>query len=161
MKHVAPVRAELGFRTLFNLIGPLTNPAGAEFQLIGANRAETAVKLAQTVARLGTKRTIVVCGDDQLDEVAVWGETTALIVEGSEIQRTTWTPEAIGLPAGHVEELRVSSAEESAAMINDVLSGESPSVAADIVIANVAAALFAAGRVPSISEGSPNCARND
>lgn len=153
MKHVAPVRAELGFRTLFNLLGPLTNPAGAEFQLIGANRVESAVKIARTVARLGTKRTIVVCGDDELDEVSLWGETTALIVTGTDIERTTWTPEALGVPIGRVEDLQVASADESAAVIRDVLSGGGTGAAADIVVANTAAALLAAGRAETIGDG--------
>jgi anthranilate phosphoribosyltransferase len=153
MKHVAPVRAELGFRTLFNLVGPLTNPAGAEFQLIGANRVESAVKLARAVARLGTKRTIVVCGDDQLDEVAVWGETTALIVAGTDIQRTTWTPDALGLSVGRVEDLQVASADASATVIREVLAGATGGPAADIVTANAAAALLAAGRVATIADG--------
>ena len=78
MKYAAPVRKKLGFRTIFNLLGPLTNPAGARFQLVGANRVAVAEKLAEALARLGTTRALVVCGNDELDEVSLWGSTKVM-----------------------------------------------------------------------------------
>ncbi len=144
MRHAAPVRKALKFRTLFNLLGPLTNPAGAEFQLLGASRIDTAEKLARAASRLGRKRAFVVCGNDQLDEVSLWGETTVFEVAGSEVNRRSWTAETFGLPECRVEELRVESAAESAARIQAVFAGDS-GPARDIIIANAAAALLVTG----------------
>lgn len=121
MKYVAPVRAQLGFRTIFNLLGPLTNPAGAEYQLIGANRTTIAEKLAGTMARLGTGRTLVVCGADQLDEVALWGETVLFDVKDGEVTRRVWNATMLGLDECTPDDLRVSSAGESASVIREVL----------------------------------------
>ncbi|MGD9854060.1 MAG: anthranilate phosphoribosyltransferase [Planctomycetaceae bacterium] len=152
MKHVAPVRAALGFRTIFNLLGPLTNPAGAQRQLIGANRIQTAELLAEAVQRLGTERTIVVCGNNELDEVSLWGETVAFGVGPDSVKRGTWTAASFGLDECSVDDLRVSSPEESAARIRAILDGErGPS--RDIVLANASAALIAAGRTAAPTDG--------
>jgi anthranilate phosphoribosyltransferase len=142
MKSAAPVRQQLGFRTIFNLLGPLTNPASAEYQVIGAGRTHLAELIATALAELGTGRTLVVCGNDELDEVSLWGETAVFVVESKTVTRETWSPETLGLPVCHVQELRVSSPVESAALIHSVLNGESGS-ARDIVLANAAAALVA------------------
>jgi anthranilate phosphoribosyltransferase len=152
MKHAAPVRKALGIRTIFNLAGPLTNPARAEYQLVGTYRIETAETLAKVLSSLGTKRAVVVCGADQLDEVSLWGETTAFIVEGSSIRRVTWTPADFGLEPCAVEDLVVHSPAESAALIRRVLADE-PCAARDVVLANSAAALLALGRATSLKQG--------
>jgi anthranilate phosphoribosyltransferase len=152
MKHVAPVRAALGFRTIFNLLGPLTNPAGARRQLIGANRVQTAELLADAIQRLGTERTIVVCGNNELDEVSLWGETVAFGVGPDSVKRGTWTAASFGLDECRVDDLRVSSPHESASRIRAILAGE-PGPSRDIVLANAAAALIAAGRAASPKEG--------
>ncbi|MBA3314585.1 MAG: anthranilate phosphoribosyltransferase [Planctomycetota bacterium] len=153
MKNVAPIRKTLGFRTIFNLLGPLTNPAGADFQLVGASRIATAEKLAQALALFGVKRAVVVCGNDELDEVSLWGTTTAFIVENGRMERTAWDAgELAGGKMVSLEELRVSSPGESAARIQAILAGESSS-GSDIVAANAAAALLAAGRVTNIHDG--------
>jgi anthranilate phosphoribosyltransferase len=154
MRHVAPVRSALGFRTIFNLLGPLTNPAGAEYQLLGANRRHTAERLARAVAQLGTLRTLVVCGHDQIDEVATWGETAIFEVRGNSVSQSVWTPRDLGLSEASVDSLRVSSPEESAAVIRRVLAGEQ-GPARDIVVANAAAALWCIGMGASPAE----CAR--
>ena len=151
MKHVAPVRKQLRFRTIFNLLGPLTNPAGAEYQLLGANRRETAEKLAWALSRLGTKRAIVVCGADQLDEVALWGETSAFVVSEGSVSETVWTCETFDLPECDAADLKVVSAEESAQTIQGVLDGQS-GPARNIVVANVAAALVASERSETIGQ---------
>jgi len=153
MKNVAPIRKRLGFRTIFNLLGPLTNPAGADYQLVGAGRCATAEKLSQALARFGPKRAVVVCGNDELDEVSLWGATTAFVVEGEAVRRVDW--EATALTSRRnvtAEELRVESPAESAAVIRRVLAGEE-SPARDVVIANAAAALFAAERAETIEAG--------
>ena len=152
MKHVAPVRAALGFRTIFNLLGPLTNPAGAPRQLIGANRTHTAELLAEAIMRLGTERAIVVCGNDELDEVSLWGETVAFGVGPDNVQRGTWTAASFGLEECSVDDLRVSTSSESAARIREIFDGQAgPS--RDIVLANAAATLIAAGRTTAPTEG--------
>ncbi|MBX3437565.1 MAG: anthranilate phosphoribosyltransferase [Planctomycetaceae bacterium] len=152
MKHVAPVRAALGFRTIFNLLGPLTNPAGAPRQLIGANRIESAERLAHALRQLGTQRAIVVCGNNELDEVALWGETVAFGVGPDSVQRGTWTAASFGLDECSVQDLRVESPEESAERIRHILDG-APGPSRNMVLANSAAALIAAGRATSPQEG--------
>lgn len=152
MKHVAPVRRQLGFRTLFNLLGPLTNPARAEYQLVGAGRLALAALLAEALQELGVKQALVVCGNDELDEVALWGQTTVWRVRGHTRSCEQWTAQELGLPGCRPEELRVSSPQESAQVIRAVLSGQ-PGAARDMVLANTAAALVAAERVASPTEG--------
>jgi anthranilate phosphoribosyltransferase len=153
MKNVVPIRKALGFRTIFNLLGPLTNPAGAHYQLVGASRIATAEKLANALALFGVKRAVVVCGNDELDEVSLWGTTTVFIVEEDRITRTTWEASELTLRRSvSPEELRVSSPEQSAARIRAILAGEE-SAGADIVVANAAAALFAAGKASTITDG--------
>lgn len=152
MRHVAPIRAELRFRTIFNLLGPLTNPAGAEYQLLGANRIATAEKLARAASRLGTRRAYVVCGNDELDEVSLWGETTVFEVADGDVARTAWTAGDFGLSQCSVDQLRVESPAESAAVIRSVLEGEG-GAARDVVVANAAAALYCVSSAASLKQG--------
>ena len=143
MRHAAPVRKALRFRTLFNLLGPLTNPANAEFQLLGASRIATAEKLANAASRLGRQRALVVCGNDQLDEVSLWGETTVFEASPEAVRRHVWSAATFGLAECSVSELQVGSPAESAARIRAVFSSER-SAARDMIVANAAAALIAA-----------------
>jgi anthranilate phosphoribosyltransferase len=159
MSHVAPVRAELGFRTIFNLLGPLTNPAGATLQLVGASRVAIAGKLAHALARLGTERSLVVCGADELDEVALWGKTTVFDVASGQVRRDTWTAAAFGLPECAASALQVKSPGESADVIRRIFGGDGQGPQAEIVIANAAAALIAAGRASTPLEGARLAAR--
>jgi anthranilate phosphoribosyltransferase len=152
MKSAAPVRQQLGFRTIFNLLGPLTNPANAEYQLIGTGRTHLAELLAEALAQLGTQRALVVCGNDELDEVSLWGETAVFVVESSHVRRETWSPAQLGLPESDVAALRVASPAESATVIRQVLSGES-GPPRDIVLANTAAALVACQLAATPSDG--------
>ncbi len=149
MKHVAPVRKQLGFRTIFNMLGPLTNPASATFQVIGASRTSAAKLLAQALFQLGNQRALVVCGNDELDEVSLWGTTAVFEVSATGVARHQWTAEMLGLPECRVDSLRVNSAAESAEVIRRVFSGEQ-GPARDIVLANAGAALLAADRASSI-----------
>ena len=146
VKHVVPVRKKLVFRTIFNLLGPLANPAKAAYQLIGANRVATAEKLANSLTSLGRKRCLVVCGNDELDEVSLWGETTVFLVQKKTIESFTWTAASFGLPETTSDQLRVDSREESAAVIKSLFAGEK-GPHRDIVVANSAAALIAAEKV--------------
>lgn len=152
MQHVAPVRTRLAFRTIFNLLGPLTNPARAEFQLLGANRHESAEQLAKAAARLGIQRVLVVCGNDELDEVALWGRTQVFDVQQGDIRNVTWGLTDLGLPGCSPHDLRVNSPAESAAIIQRVFEGE-PGPARNIVLANAAAGLLCAGRVAELRDG--------
>jgi len=145
MKHAAPVRKQLRFRTIFNLLGPLTNPARAEYQLVGTGRVETAHRLARALAELGRKHAFVVCGADQLDEVSLWGTTTAFEVTGGFVVEHRWTAETFGLPVCQVTDLQVGSPEESAAVLRSVFAGDK-GPARNMVLANAAAALMAAQR---------------
>jgi len=149
MRHVGPVRALLGFRTIFNLLGPLTNPARAEYQLLGTNRVATARLMAEAALRLGTTRTLVVCGNDQLDEVSLWGRTAVFDVRGGTIAEHSWTAADFGLPECRVEDLRITDSESSAAIIRGILAGE-PGPPRNMVLANTAAALLLAGRAASL-----------
>jgi anthranilate phosphoribosyltransferase len=152
MKHVAPVRRQLKFRTIFNLLGPLTNPARAEYQLIGVSRVQTAGLLARALADLGRKHAYVVCGADQLDEVSLWGETTAIEVEAGQLKTHRWTVEELQLPACTPEDLKVTSPAESAVAIREIFAGK-PGPHRNIVLANAAAALLAAVKVGTLAEG--------
>lgn len=153
MRHVAPVRQELGFRTIFNLLGPLTNPANASYQIIGTGRIAAAQRLADAVARLGTQRTLVVCGNDELDEVALWGTTTVFDVRETSVRTEHWTAASLGLAECRVEALRAGAPQESAQIIAAVFARTAPAAQRDIVLANAAAALLAAGAVPTLREG--------
>ncbi len=155
MKHAAPVRAQLGIRTIFNLVGPLTNPANASCQLLGANGNETAELLAGALLDLGRPRAIVVCGNDELDEVALWGETLAWEVDGQAgaISRHTWSASDFGVEDCDVTALTVDSPEASAEVIAGVLDGET-GPARDIVVANTAAALYAFGQPDTLAEAA-------
>jgi anthranilate phosphoribosyltransferase len=155
MQHAGSVRRQLGHRTIFNLLGPLTNPAGADFQVLGAGRKAIAEKLAGAAARLGTKRTLVVCGNDELDEVSLWGRTTVFHIEGNAVRQYEWTAEQLGLPECRVSDLTAQSPAESAEIIRRLLAGER-GAARDIVLANTAAALIAAGRTVAPNNTAPS-----
>ena len=152
MKHAMPVRRALRFRTIFNFLGPLCNPAGAEHQLLGVARWEWAEKMAETLQLLGSRSATVVSGADGLDEVTLAAQTLAVRVSASGLQVQTWTAESFGLPAATLDDWRVGSAQESAAVIRGILDRK-PGPARDIVLANSAAAMLTAGRVESLPDG--------
>lgn len=144
MRHVAPVRKKLGIRTIFNVLGPLANPAGASFQLLGAGRQELQTLLAHAMQRLGTERTLVVHGEDGLGDVTCSGATYVTSVTPQNIEKWTWTPADFGLESSSTEALNIGTPEDSAALISRVLSGE-PGPPRDIVVLNAAATLLCAG----------------
>jgi anthranilate phosphoribosyltransferase len=154
MKHVAPVRKQLGFRTIFNMLGPLTNPARASYQVIGTTRTAIAELLALSLHQLGAERALVVCGNDELDEVSLWGETAVFEVSTAGVVRRSWNAALLGLAECRVESLRVSNSQESADVIRRAFAGES-GPARDIIVANAAAALLAANRAPTIEAAVP------
>jgi anthranilate phosphoribosyltransferase len=152
MRHVGAVRRRLGVRTLFNCLGPLANPAGAAYQLLGVGRAEWLDRLAAALSRLGTRRALLVCGRDGLDEVSLSGPTLVREVVGGEVNSHEWSPDDFGLAPCRLEELRVSGPEESAQTIRGILAGEE-GPARRVALANAAAALLAAERVTNLREG--------
>ncbi len=152
MKHVAPVRTSLGIPTIFNLLGPLTNPAQAEFQLIGVPKLDLAEKLARALSELGTKHALVVCGNDELDEVSLWGTTTIWEIGPGRFERRQWTAADAGLPECRPDDLKIQDAADSAAIIRRVLEG-APGPARNMVVVNAAAGLLAANRASSLADG--------
>jgi anthranilate phosphoribosyltransferase len=152
MKYAQPARQELKMRTVFNLLGPLTNPAGATRQLVGAPSPAAADLMAKVLASLGLARAFVVHGSDGLDEITTTGPTLALEIHSGAIAHYTLHPEDFGLTAGRLEDLRGGDAAENAAMIRAILAGEK-GPRTDIVLANASAALVAAGRAKGFLEG--------
>jgi anthranilate phosphoribosyltransferase len=152
MRHVAPVRQRLRFRTIFNLMGPLANPAAAGYQLLGVGRLELLDLLAEVLARLGTKNAYLVCGNDGLDEVTLNGPTEVRHVRERTVRRLQWTPADFGLPACSINELRVENPAASADLIRAIFQGREGH-AREVLLANAAAALLAAQRVNSLREG--------
>lgn len=143
MKHVAAVRKKLGIRTIFNILGPLVNPAGACYQLLGAGRPELRPLLAGAIARLGTKRTLIVSGEDGLGDVTLAGTTHVTEVSLDSSRHFTWRPEDFGIARSSLDSLKVDGPAASAAIIRKILAGE-PGPARDIVVLNAAAGLIVA-----------------
>ena len=158
MKRVQPVRRALGFRTIFNLAGPLTNPAGAQAQVMGVFAEDKLVPVAEAMSRLGIRSAMAVHARDGLDEIGLC-ETDAVVVnEHNRLSKVVLAPEEAGLPPASIAELRGgSTAEESAAMIQSILHGAS-GPRRDIVLLNAAAALRVAGLVADLREGVERCA---
>lgn len=152
LRHIGDLRRRLGVPTLFNCLGPLANPAGAAYQLLGVGRADWLDRLAAALARLGTRHSLLVSGRDGLDEVSLSGPTLVREVRTNVVIADEWTPDDFGLAPCRLDELRVESTEESAAVIRAVLRGEE-GPARRLVLANAAAALVAAEKAESLSEG--------
>lgn len=152
MKHAGPTRRELGVRTAFNLLGPLTNPAGARRQLVGVSRPEHTELLARTLGLLGTERAWVVHGADGLDELSTTGFTKVSEFHAGTVRTFYLHPADVGLPVASKASLVGGSAEDNAALIERLLDGET-GPARDIVLLNAGAGLLIAGVAGSITEG--------
>jgi anthranilate phosphoribosyltransferase len=152
MKHVAAVRRRLRSRTLFNCLGPLANPAGACYQLLGVGRPDLLDPLAGALQRLGVQRALLVCGRDGLDEVSLSAPTLVRDVRGGEVHEREWRADDFGLESCDLDALRAEGPEESAAVVRRVLEGHD-GPASRVVLANAAAALLAAARVATLREG--------
>jgi anthranilate phosphoribosyltransferase len=152
MKHAAGPRRELGVRTIFNLLGPLTNPASARHHLLGVFDAAWLEPLAEVLGRLGSVHALVVHGEDGLDEITTTGSTDVAELRDGRVSRVVLEPERFGFARRSLADLQVASADESAARIRAVLDGVE-GAARDIVLLNAGAAIYAADRAASIEEG--------
>lgn len=151
MKHVVAVRRALGVPTLFNLLGPLCNPAGATHQLLGTAKPDAQVKIAAAIQRLGTVRSLVVRGTDGQDEVTLDGATDVIEIRGTERHTHRWTPEDFGLGNVTVSELQAHDPVESAKIIRRILDGQAGPTR-DIVLAGTAASLWLVGQASTLPE---------
>ena len=152
MKAVIGPRQELGMRTIFNVLGPLTNPAGAERLVVGVYDEDLVAVLARTLARMDAERALVVHGSG-LDEIAVHGETTVAEVDGGDVEEYTLTPESLGVGRHEVSSIAGGQPEENAADLEGVVTGEVNGAKRDIILANAGAAIYVAGEASSIEDG--------
>jgi anthranilate phosphoribosyltransferase len=152
MKNVAPVRKELGVRTIFNILGPLTNPAGAPNILMGVFHPDLVGIQVRALQRLGAEHALVVYGRDGMDEVSLGAATMVGELRNGEIREYEVHPEDFGLPMASNRAFKVETPQESLALMRQVLDNQ-PGAARDIVILNAGAALYAANVVPDIPQG--------
>ena len=153
MRHVGPARVELGTRTIFNLLGPLSNPAGTKRQLIGCFSSDWIEPMAQVLLRLGSERVWVVHGSDGTDELTTTGVSYVAELNDGEVRRFEVSPADIGLPLARLEDLKGGEPETNAAALRAVLAGEAGAFR-DIVVLNSAAALVVAGKAATLGEGA-------
>ncbi|GAB4132123.1 anthranilate phosphoribosyltransferase [Thermopirellula anaerolimosa] len=151
MRNVAEIRAKLGHPTIFNLLGPLTNPAGANVQLLGVGREHLHRMMSEALCLLGTGRSAVVFGGSGMDEIDLSGLTRVILVEDARTRSFGWTWEDFGLSPVKPDQLQVTGPEESASLIAEVLGGQ-PSPAADVVVANAGAALWLAQKSENLDD---------
>jgi anthranilate phosphoribosyltransferase len=159
MKYVQPVRRELRLRTVFNLLGPLTNPARTSAQVVGVYSESLVETLAEALALLGLRRALVVHGADGLDEITITGPTRVAEVREGRVRGYEVTPEDFGLKRAALEEISGGDVGANARIIHAILQGRK-SARRDVVLLNAAATLVAAGRVDSIADGLPLAARS-
>ena len=152
MKHAAPVRRELGVRTLFNLLGPLTNPAGAKNQVMGVFHRDLTAKLAHVLQQLGSRHVLVVHGADGMDEISISGATHIAELKDGKVREYAVQPKDFGLKIAPLDAIRVANADEAKAMLMAVLDNQ-PSAARDIVQLNAGAAIYVAGLANTLQEG--------
>jgi anthranilate phosphoribosyltransferase len=152
MKHAIGPRKEMGVRTLFNLLGPLTNPAAAPNQVLGVFSAEWLEPLAQVLGKLGSEHVLVVHADDGLDEISIASSTRVAELKAGSVRSYQVSPDQFGMKTGNVAELAVENAQQSLTMINRVLD-DTPGPAHDIVALNAGAAIYAAGIADSLQAG--------
>ena len=153
MKYAAPVRKELGVRTVFNILGPLSNPAAATMQLLGVYDKKLAEPLARVLSNLGVVRGVVVCGEDGLDEITLTGETSVYEIREGEIRSYTITPEQFGLRRCALEELVGGDPGENASITKDVLTGKETGPKRDIVLMNAGMSLYLGKDGISVQDG--------
>jgi len=152
MKHAADVRRELGFRTIFNLLGPLTNPAGVKAQVVGVFDSKWTLPLAHVLGKLGCRHAFVVHGEDGLDEITLTGPTRIAELLNGKVRDYSFDPQDVGLTLCAAKDLLGESVEDNARIVRDILDGKD-GPKRDIVLINAAAAIVAAGKAADLKEG--------
>uniref|UniRef100_UPI004056426A anthranilate phosphoribosyltransferase n=1 Tax=Candidatus Electrothrix sp. TaxID=2170559 RepID=UPI004056426A len=153
MKHAIGPRREMGIRTIFNILGPMTNPAGRSEQLTGVFAKELTVPIAEVLSRLGMRRTLVVWGEGNMDEMTITGTSHVADAHNGTVESYTVNPEDVGLPRANIEDIQGgATAQESAALIREVL-GNTPGARLDMVLLNAGASLLAAGKATDLQAG--------
>lgn len=158
MKHAAPVRRELGIKTLFNILGPLTNPANAKRQVLGVFNADLVETLAHVLQRLGSEHVLIVHGSDGLDEITITGETRIGELKNGQVNVYTVRPEDFGLKTSPIEAIQVTNSEHAKTMLLSVLENTA-GTARDIVLMNAGAAIYAAGVTDTLAQGVQSALR--
>jgi anthranilate phosphoribosyltransferase len=153
MKHVVPVRKALGVRTIFNLLGPLTNPAGAPHQVIGVSDGPFLEHMAMALARLGGRSALVVSSEDGLDEISISAPTRVVELRDGKVETYTVTPEELGVERAPIDTIAFGTPDENARVTRAVLSGQDTGPALSLTLANAGAAVYAAGRADTLAAG--------
>lgn len=159
MRHAATVRKEIGVRTLFNMLGPLTNPAGARYQLLGVYDRAVLHVMARALDQLGSQRALVVHGADGMDEITLTAPTDAAYLADNCVEEMTITPEMLGFERCRAEDLESRGMEDSIRIAREILTGKERGPRRDIVCANAGAALFVAGKAENLEAGARQAER--
>jgi anthranilate phosphoribosyltransferase len=152
MKYAAAPRKEIGLRTIFNVLGPLTNPAGATAQVLGVYSPDLTEKMALVLGKLGSKEAFVVCGEGTFDEISICSPTRISHLKNGKVQNYQITPEDYGFPRGTIESIKGGNAQENAQIIRDILDGQT-GTRRDMVLLNAGAAFVAAGLDEDLKSG--------
>lgn len=159
MKYAAPVRKELGVRTMFNLLGPMTNPAGAKRQVMGVFHRDLVSLLAHTLKQLGSEHVMVVHSADEMDEISFAADTYVAELKDGEVREYTLNPGQFGMALHDIDSIRVENAQQSSEILLSVLAAE-PGPARDIVLLNAGAAIYVSGLVPDLATGIAHAANS-
>lgn len=159
MKYAAPVRRELGVRTMFNLLGPMTNPAGAKRQVMGVFHRDLVPLLAQTLQKLGSEHVMVVHSADEMDEISFSADTYVAELKNGQVQEYTLNPTQFGMPLHDINSIRVENAQQSSEIILGVFAGEK-GPARDIVLLNAGAAIYVSGLANDLPAGIAQAAHS-
>ena len=154
MQFAAPLRPEIGIRTVFNILGPLTNPAGANCHVMGVANVDLGRTMAGALAGLGMRHALVVCGDDGLDDISVCGPTTYFEVKGTAVTEGRVTPEQLGLARHAPGDITGGTAEENAEIMRAVFAGDGPAAVRDLICANAGAGLYVTGLAATLHAGT-------
>jgi anthranilate phosphoribosyltransferase len=154
MRYVGPTRREIGIRTVFNILGPLTNPAGARYQTLGVADARLLPLMAAALSRMGCARALVVFGEDGVDEVSLSAPTRVCEVAEGQVREYTVTPGSLGLPERSRDEVRGGDPQQNAALLREILGGKQDGAPADMVAANAGAALYITGHATGLKDGA-------
>jgi len=160
MKHVMPSRKEMGLRTVFNILGPLTNPAGAHAQIMGVFDEKLTEVMARVLGNLGTKEALIVHGKDGLDEISISDDTKVSHLKKGKVETYTIRPEDFGIKRGKKEDIVVRNIEESKNLADSVLRGEEKGAKRDVVLFNASAATVMGGRAKDLKEGISKAAES-